>query len=1036
MKLFTKRKEERHKTWLASFLSYIIRHKPVTILMSFLTILILGSVAILKIPLQLFPSGFQSPILWVDISAPSASSKENERTIAKQVEPYLSTLKNIEKLTTTSSPHNVSFGIQYIDGTNMDYAFTALRDKLDRVYPRLPEDTKRPTVYKFNTNEMPVLFYSISVPPFLSSLETLFDDLKTDLESVDGVGKVSFHGNYKTQVNIDLQLNKLRQLHITPEQVYDRLKDANLKVSMGKAQFGSREFFVRGVNNLTSLNDIRNIIIDPQRGIQLKTIAHIRQLKTREIQAIRNVDGKKSYMLSIVKESMANTIDTCRLADQKLQEILAQYNSKQYPLKSIKIFSQADRILNSLMDIVKAALMGGTISFLILLLFIKDFFSTFMISMSIPFSLFITIMVQYLIGEDLNVLSMLGLMICIGMVIDNSIVVMESIYKKREHKMAHKDAAIKGLLGVSLPIFMATSTTIVVFLPMIFVKKGSIFSWFMLKLGVPVCMALLASLLIALIFIPTGAARLMWGKIRPNKLVQQINLKYQKILVRAIRWRKTVFILFILLFATIYFPIKNVRKSSSGLHSRSRIRIEVTFSRGSTFAGRNTILHQIEKYLISRKGKYGVRHVRLRLRSRSRIASFTMYKDPNNKAKKIDKWMQQQEEIIKQLREQFAKPGVKIGKVYQTSSDEEGIIQVAIVGDGSDQLEQIANDVKERLRHIRGVLDVQTETDLSNEYEQVYYPDRTKLFELGINSASIAKSIRFYLSPYQVGYLEKGDKNFPIYLGVPEDHIQSISDLSSIEIQSKRNNYPLGILGDFQLEKTQRKIVRVNRKNQLDIQITVSEENLDLLYNDIQKNLREYHFPPGYSLDLGDKYQQTEENQKDMIFVVVLSVTLVFLLMGVLFESFILPLLIIFTVPMAFVGAFWFLYIGQLALGPMSYLALVILVGIVVNNAIILIDSINNNRKKGFAVSRSVLKSCVVRFRPIIMTALTTISGLLPMATLGSSGMGVDYQPLGIAVIGGLVSATLFTLFFIPIQYLLLRDIKQLGRKYYVNLTF
>lgn len=1007
----------------SSHIAKFVKSKRITIVMSFFTVLLLGFIAGYKIPLQLFPAGFENPQLWIWIGTELPSPAENENQVVKIIEPYLNTMAHVKQLKATSSAKQVWITVVFEEGTNMSAAFNRLKDQIDRVYSKLPNQTQFPLIYKFNANEWPILYYAFSFPPFFKAKEVFIKDVESSLTNIEGVGKVSFHGTFGRYIKVVLDSEKLRSLKVSPAQVEEKLSALSAQLPLGDLIIDKKKYYIRTVGRFHSLETIRNIQVDRLRSIYLRDLAFINESSERDYRAIRNIDGKRSVTFGVIKEAGANTIRTCHLVESKLKEIIALAGgsiSDPASMGLVKIFSQGDLIEDALADIIKTALIGGAVAMVILFFFLRNFLITSLISFSIPFSLLITVFFLYLNGDDLNVISMVGLMLCIGMVVDNSIVVMEAIFRGREANKDKYAAMSQGIKAVSLPVLVSTLTTIIVFVPIMLIKKGSLFSFFMQKLGIPVCIALLASLVISLIYIPTGAVSLPLSRLEKPPFVIWLIGRYQRILFACLRYGKTTFIITLLLLSSLYFPFKRVKNANSMMLGQSQVRLQVNFSKQQSYMQRKSEMGRIENFLLSQKKQFGIRHVQIQMGEFDDQGNITLYPTQINAQSRETRRLFKRR-VTESLSERYSQPGVHIGALRQSNTEESEVVKISVVGDSSEGLVQIAEQIKKRLLKVKNVLEVQTDIEQKGNNQMIFQPNLVQMFDLQVDVWRLARYLSFYFQSRQVGYFRANTKeDLPIILqvGGESDQLKNESDLAALEIPGRQGYYPLGLLGSFFPGNAPQQIVRVDGKNSLTLMVTVAEDDLVVLREQIQQAMDGFQFPAGFALDLGQDFAKDQENRSDFVLAVTFSTLFVFLLMGILFESLILPVTIIFTVPMAFVGAYWGLWITNTQISVMGYLGMIILVGIVVNNAIVLLANITSLHLHGYSLYRSVARSCLIRFRPILMTALTTISGLLPMLFLKPGGIGVDYRPLAVTVIGGLMATTFFVLTFIPLQYI------------------
>jgi HAE1 family hydrophobic/amphiphilic exporter-1 len=726
--------------------------------------------------------------------------------------------------------------------------------------------------------------------------------------------------------------------------------------------------------------------------------------------------------LEVYKESGANTIGVATRVRDGIAALSSRPKLKGY--KFLRFFDQGELIQDSVNNLKDTAVQGGFLAVLVLFLFLRRARVTLLIAASIPLSLLMTIVVMYFRGDTINLLSMMGLMLSVGMVVDNSIVVVESIYRRRELGDDPRTAAVRGTAEVALAILAATLTTVVVFLPLILMSDDAGFSFYMGKLGLPVCFALGASLLVALVFIPLGTVVLAPGEpAGPSRLVSWAIDRYAAILSWALRRRVDAVLLFIVAMMSIGYPISHLKKTDEVSGGITDFVVGMSFPSSFTKDEVDAAMTGVEKVLLDRQEEWRIRAVRVRRWGRSRRGFVMAFLEKRERGD-IDK-----NEMIKLIPDLLPDiPGVDTWMGWRRGEGSGNSVQLRLNGDDSATLVELAAEVALRLRGVRGVLGVSSDAgdeDATDELQIVV--DRSRAARYGVSPTAIARTVSFGFRGVGMRPVLLDGKEFGVQAGFRLEDREDARTLENYGIWSPTSGQvALGTVADLKFAKGLPIIHRRDRKTSVSLTLDLETEDLQQAKEDIEAALASVKLPRGYSYGFGDRFRKMEEQEGARSFALFMSIAYVFLLMGMLFESSWLPMSVIFSIPFAFLGVYWLLFLTGTTFEMMAGIGLVILVGIVVNNAIVLVDRIQQNRFAGMDRYDAILDAGRERFRPIVMTAATTIVGLLPMA-VGKAGLiGIPYYPLGRAVIGGLLASTVLSLVLVPLMYSVLDDFRSM----------
>jgi len=640
---------------------------------------------------------------------------------------------------------------------------------------------------------------------------------------------------------------------------------------------------------------------------------------------------------------------------------------------------------------------------------------------------------------------MMGLMVSIGLVVDNAIVITENIYRFNGLGYGIKRSAILGASEVGLAIIMATLTTIVVFVPLMIMGGESGMSFYLTKIGAPVIFALGASLFIALIFIPLASTKSIPKNI---KIIQashsNITQTYQNWLVKVLKHRFDFMLIIIFIIISQIIPQSKMKKSDSAQGGPRDARIICNFPPNYSIIKIDKTLNYIAKKIREKDSIYHIDHISTR--ARNFFGRVEVYLKPDKdkqwyqvilrKIKRVlglSKYIRlTREELTEDIKKNLPNiPGVRMRTSWrEQGGGDDNAVSFTLRGYDTTVLENLAIELEKQIKLVEGVISVETDIETGNDEIHVSV-DRDKAFKVGVNPNYIGQLVAFNLRKRKISNYQTPGKEIPIYVKSNPESRDSVAKLKNTFIKTdsgKETN--LDSISDFTFHKSQGSIRRENGKSFMEIKIYIGDTDIKKFRAKMFKILKEFKFPTGYYFEEGGRGRRFREQDSDLSTALIFSVIFVFLIMGVLFESFILPLSVLIAIPAAFVGSYWLMYITGTTFEIMAGIGLVVLIGVVVNNAIVFIDLTNQYRNSGMQREQAILVAGMNRFRPILMTALTTIFGLLPM-TIGNTGLvGIPYAPMGITLIGGLISSTFLTLFAVPIFYTYFDDLGNFFKKF------
>ncbi len=1013
--------------------------RPVTVVMIMLAVVVIGLIAYYRINLDLMPEGMNNPMLMVNVPYRNASPKEVEEQIAKNMEGELKTVKSLKRLYSRSSNNSCFFFLEFAQDTNMDLAYSQVADRIERARVLLPSDVEQIFIHRRRENDIPILYLAVAYPENLDDPYFLIDRyVKRALEGEAGVATVELEGLREKNIQIIVDSDKIRAYRINLSRVIQELMQENFAISSGYARMGERKFMLRVSNRFRTLEDVRRVEIRP--GLTIADVAEVVFDFDEEVQTISRFDGKLAATLVVYKESTANTVDVADKVNRRLNEQFAAEPMLR-DLGYYVFFDQGELILESIDNVKETAMWGGLFAFLVLYLFLRRLRVTLMITLAIPLCLLITILILYFMGWTLNTITMMGLMLSIGMVVDNAIVISENIYRHRLGGLDARHAAIGGASEVGLAITLSTLTTIVVFLPLMLMGGDSNMTFIMFRLGAPVIFALAASLLIALMFIPLSSVKLMDKKEQANLRYATHNPLvqfYQTALVKVFKHRLNSLIVIALLIFSMFIALGMMKTGDSAEGGFQDASLHIRFPSTMSVQKRDEALTTLTDSIWKQAKRYELEHVYAAMRRfggnielylkpiRDKQWYQVLWRKFANSLGISDYHRMTREELTEDLKKILPQiPGVTVRTSWQDSDGQSDMaLTYTLRGYDTDVLMSFAEELEKQFQLLPDVMSIEDATETGNDEIHVVI-DRERAFNVGVDAAYVSRYLAYSLRPRKVSTYQTDEKEIPVYVKFRPEQRREVAQLRNTFFQAENGNETtLDALASLSFQKSLGSIGRENGKSFYEITVYVSGEKMRQVEGEVEKILKNFSFPTGYSYEKGARFRRFREQNQDLTSGLIYSVIFILLIMGVLFESFVLPLSILVAIPAAFVGAFWLMALTGTTFEIMAGIGLVVLIGVVVNNGIVLIDMINQYRQQGMARELAIVTAGVNRIRPILMTAMTTICGLIPMAIGNTSLMGMPYSPLGVTMIGGLISSTFLTLFAVPVFYTYFDDMR------------
>ncbi|MFQ5743207.1 MAG: efflux RND transporter permease subunit [Acidobacteriota bacterium] len=1015
--------------------------RPITTIMVYVAILVVSAVAYTRLPLELLPAGFSAPFLSLRIPYPNSTPEEVEQSIARPVEGILGTVSGIRSLSSTSNASGCFVFVRFAQDTDMDVAYANVRDRADRVISELPTDVERIFVRKFSDSDDPILWAALEIPVAIADPYQLLDKIVVRaLQRIDGVANVELFGVPQRSVQVQIQQERVRAHKIDMVSLLQRLSRDNFSLPSGYVLEGGNKLYVRSIGRYQSAEQVAAIQINKE-GVDLGDIATVEYTEP-ERRSITRIDGRKGAMIAVYKESTANGVAVGDAAKAALEEVFAQTPALS-GTSFEPLFDQAALIRDSIDQLQSSLGWGALFALGTLFFFLRRVRMTLVVTLAIPFSLLVSVATLYFIGWSLNIITMMGLMICVGLVVDNSIVVIENIYRRSQEGDSPELAAERGGSEVALAITIATLTTVVVFVPLILMNDDVGFSFYMLRLGVPTIVGILASLIIALTLIPLLTLRLT----RARSAVESASISaashaYRRAAIWVLSHRLDATILLLLVSASMVIPASNLAFSDEAQGNINNIQIQFDLPQNLTLDEVALLTADIEAHLNTHRDEWDIRTITSRISAGSARVEIFLRPAPRTS------WWQYaahefterylgypagkptRAEVMEQLPNAIPDyPGTRWqieGGNEEDSTDQ--TVVVVLYGDDTSSLVQLASQAEARLRAVPGVLSVRSALERGKDYLRVVV-DRQLAEQAGVSAQLAARTVNYALRGVELPEMRLGEREVDIHVQASKEDRRNLQQLRDLRVTtSDGGEIPLAAVARFQVARNLGSIHRRDGKTSLSVRVVTSDRDLGAVYNAIDSTMNALPLPEGTSWDKGERFSQMQQSSQAQLFGLLLAITFVFILMGMLFESFLLPFSIILTLPLALVGVYWTLYLTGTPSDLFAGIGMIVLIGIVVNNAIVLVDLANRYQGEGMSREEALVAAVDHRFRPIAMTALTTIFGLVPIAVGNVYMIGIPYAGLGRGMIGGLLVHTLLSPLVVPLLYTLLDDVRRVGR--------
>lgn len=994
--------------------------RPIGVLMIVIAVVSLGLFSLRSLAVDLFPK-IDLPIAVVATSYAGAAPEEVEKLVSSPLEGAMSSIQGIDTIQSQSQVGSSMIIMQFKTGTNLDNALLEVREKVDQVKGMLPDDANDPSVLRFDPQQMPILTLSLSGRD-AEILQDIADDTVVPfLERQNGVASVSVQGGKTREIRVELNQARMQQYGIGASQVIQAIGAENRSASVGSVQKGAEEQQIRVQGEFSSLTDLENTLIHLPTGDTL-TVGDIAVIQDTyaEQTSLSYVNGEPALILSVQKQSDANTVEAAEAVTEALEELKSDLPKD----TQLNITMDTSEIINqSINSVINNMLSGAALSIVILLLFLRNVRSTLVISLSIPIAVIATFALMYFSGQTLNIISMGGLALGIGMMVDSSIVILENIFSYRQRGYSVKDAAVKGASELGSAVIASTMTTLVVFLPMTFVQgiAADIFT----PMALSVTFSLIASLVVAITLVPTLSSKMLARvKLQSEKKENALDRFGGRILTvykKALKWvlshRKTTVSATIVLLITSFALTPFIGAEFMPSSDQGQFQIAVETPSGTSLEETKKVTDEVTGLLtpyeaVLENVNVSIGGSDIGFGGSTNAATVSVELVPSGER---DISTTEVVQAINGGIDNIAGAEITVSEV-QTGLGGGAAIQIGISGEDYDVLKELGDQVVWTLNEIEGIYNP-TSSAASGGSELNIVVNRDIAANYGLSYQQVMSEISVTMKGQVATRYREGGDEIDVKVTLPKDTYSDLSALTRLTLRTPGGELiPLSAVANFEQVQGPVVIQRENQQRQINITSDVVGRDLGSVSGEVTQLLEGMNFPDGYSYSIGGQSQDMMESFADLGAALLFAVVLVYIVMAVQFESLLHPFVIMFSLPTTVIGVILGLFITRTPLSITVLIGLIMLAGIVVNNAIILVDYVNTLRGRGLEREEAILEGAPSRVRPIFMTTATTVLGLLPLA-LGI-GEGAEMQaPMAITVIFGLSFSTLLTLFFVPVMY-------------------
>ncbi len=1006
-------------------------NKPTTTVMVFMAVIVMGIYSLMYIPIDLFPE-MDPPFISVMTTYPGANASDIETNITRPMEDAFNTVDNLKEISSVSSDNFSVISLEFDWSADLNEASNDIRDAIDMMFDGLPDGANRPTIFKFNLSMIPIVFYAITADESYPGLEKILEErIINPLNRIEGIGSANLIGAPKRRVYIEIDPVRLDAYNLTIEQIGNAIQAENMNLPSGNIKMGLMDYQLRVEGEFTESYELNNLVVGAFQGatVLLSDVAEVRDgLKDMTLE--ERINGQQGVRMFVMKQSGANTVRIAREVRSAIAEL-----SKDLPpdIQVNEILDTSTFINDAVSNLSQTMMWALFFVVLVVLAFLGKWRATFIVMITIPISLIVTFIYLYITGGSLNIISLASMSIALGMVVDDAIVVLENISRHIERGTSPREAAIYATNEVWLSVIITTLVIVAVFFPLTLV--GGMTGVYFKQLGWIVSITVVTSTIAAITLTPMLSSQLLGLKAKRRlpkgmshekiiePILRWIENAYENIIYLALRNKKKVLVVALAIFVGSLFLLRFVSMEFMPEADESRLMVTIELTNGLRVEESIKVARQLEDLV---KAKYPeVRIMAVSAGSEDEGGMMALFGESGSNV--INLMMRlvdvpRRDRSVWEIADNLRRELEMIPEIVEFSVNTGGgaaagsTVDVEIYGYDFNTTSSLAEELRTNISRIVGAEDVQiSRKDDRPELQLVL--DRRKLAESGLNTAMVAAALRNRVAGMTASFLREEGDEYDIIVRYKEDFRSSISDLEAITITNPMGQrIKVGEVGEVKEYWNPPNIERKRRERVVTVSAVPSGIALGDLAAEINTIIDASEIPQGIMVHVGGDYEEMMDSFMDLGLLLLISIILVFLVMASQFESLAMPFVIMFSIPFSFTGVILALLLSGTTLSLIAGLGAVLLIGIVVKNGIVLIDYINLMRDRGMALNDALAYSGKMRIRPVLMTALTTILAMMPLALSRGEGSEI-WSPMGIALIGGLTFSTIVTLVLVPVVY-------------------
>ncbi|MBN1594296.1 efflux RND transporter permease subunit [candidate division FCPU426 bacterium] len=991
--------------------------KPVTILMIFIGISIMGAVSLIQLPVELMPNT-SYPVVTININYPGVPPTEVESMVTTKVEEAVATASHLRNIESSSEDGKSETILEFEPGTDMNFAALEVREKFAKVRNKLPKGIRKPILGKYDVADAPILIFALLSETISTEFmrEIADKELKEPLNRVSGVSNVEISGGRERKILVEIDQSRLQSYNLSIEHVVKVLNDNNVNLLAGNFERGDYRYLVRAIGQFMTVEGIKGIGLAASPDGMVVRVGDVARVRDSFLEAAgyARYDTAPTVSIYVHKERQANTIEVCEGIVKMMKELEPKLRKG---MRVVTVLDQSISIKTAIATVKDSLVNGAILAALILVITLKSLRSPLIIAVSIPLAIIATFIVMFFMKITLNTMTLSGLALASGSLVDASIVVLDNIFKKNQEGMPIREASIVGTEEVGFAIVASTITTVVVFLPIIFVNKE--IRMLYEGLAITVIFSLMASLFVAQTLLPVMASRVLkdakakdsrWVDNAPTQYSKIFMTMYRKLLTLAIRYRYIFLGLVIVMLGLAVYLNTKLGSEFMGSVEENKVTCNLTLPAGTKLDISNDLVKRVERFLAKVPEVKNLSSLVEQNRSEIHVEF-----KPAAQRKRSTK------EVLDELRPQLAQ--FRPAYVYFEEKQEVGTKTLVLDLFGYDYviLKQLAISIANRLETLPGMTDVRIRMK-EGRPEMRFLVDKVKAAQHDINVKTMAEEVNTQMRGVIATNFHEVGNEVETIVRLEEKFRTTLDDINKLTVTAANGDQIyLTQIGTFSPGLGPSEIWRKNKSRMIQTSASVSTD-LGSAVTKVRDALTSIDFPKGYYYRFGGNYDKMMESSKQLSWAVLLTVLLVYMVLAAFFESYYQPIIIMLSVVMAIIGVVLALYITGKPKSVGVFIGMLMLAGMVVNPAIILVDTINLLLQQGLTRYRAILQASQSRLRPIFMTVSTAVLGLLPMAVDQSEGSNL-WSPLAITVVGGLITSTILTLIFVPCVYLIFNDI-------------